>query len=77
MASNGTIRQFCSLCGSSMTFSASDGLGETIEFALGTLDSNIGLLSDAHIYVGLKANWTIICDDLPQCKKSRGSYQRI
>ena len=58
-----------------MTFTASDEQGQIIEFALGTLDSDIDLRPDAHIYVGSKANWTEICDGLPQYKEGRNSAQ--
>jgi hypothetical protein len=54
-----------------MKFSASDSPGEFIEFALGTLDTDLDLRPDAHIYVGSKASWTIICDDLPQYEEGR------
>jgi len=72
-ASNGTVRQFCKTCGSSMTFAAANDTGELIEFSLGTLDSDIDLNPDAHIYVGSKANWVEICDDLPQYEAGRDS----
>lgn len=70
-APNGTVRRFCKLCGSSMTFASADDTGELVEFALGTLDSDIDLNPDAHIYVGSKANWVEISDDLPQYDAGR------
>lgn len=71
-ASNGSIRQFCENCGSSMTFQASgEENGDVVEFSLGTLDSDIELKPDAHIFVGSKANWVEICDTLPQFKNAR------
>jgi len=70
-ASNGTVRQFCKLCGSSMTFTPSDDTGELVEFSLGTLDSEIDLRPDAHIFVDSKANWSDISDDLPQYEGGR------
>ena len=70
-AGNGTVRRFCKVCGSSITFAASDDTGELIEFALGTLDSEITLRPDAHIYVGSKASWFDIQDDLPQYQNGR------
>ncbi|MFW5442712.1 MAG: GFA family protein [Methylococcaceae bacterium] len=73
LATNGTTRQFCSVCGSSMTFSSSKNSAETVEFSLGTLDSEILLSPDAHVHVASKANWTIICDNLPQYDGDRGS----
>lgn len=65
-AENGTVRRFCKVCGSSMTFAAADDTGRLIEFSLGTLDSKIALRPDAHIHVGSKANWLEIHDDLAQ-----------
>ena len=40
VADNGTMRQFCKICGSSMTFKPADHSGNSIEIALGTLDPN-------------------------------------
>jgi len=74
-ASNGTVRRFCRKCGSSMTFTPSNDQGEFIEFTLGTLDSDLDLSPDAHIFVGSKANWTEICDNLPQYKEGRNSTE--
>ena len=74
-ANNGTVRRFCKICGSSMTFAPANDTGELIEFSLGTLDSEIELQPDAHIYIGSKANWFEVCDDLPQFEKGRGSVK--
>ena len=68
---NGTVRQFCSRCGSSMTFEASNSSGELVEFALGTLDSDIELRPDVHIYTEFGANWYEITDDLPVFPRGR------
>ncbi len=70
-ADNGTVRRFCKLCGSSMTFTPSNDTGDLIEFSLGTLDSDIDLRPDAHIFTGSKATWYEISDDLPQYKEAR------
>jgi len=70
-ANNGTVRRFCKVCGSSMTFSASDDTSELIEFSLGTLDSEIDLHPDAHVYIKSKVGWFEICDDLLQYKAGR------
>ncbi|MGH1541124.1 MAG: GFA family protein [Arenicella sp.] len=72
-ADNGTVRQFCQRCGSSMTFAAAGDTQELVEFALGTLDSDIEHRPDAHIYVESKASWVQICDDLPQYVDGRNS----
>ena len=66
VAGNGTRRKFCSVCGSSLTFAPANDDGELVEFSLGTLDTEITLRPDAHIFVGSKANWVVISDDLPQ-----------
>lgn len=71
LANNGSVRQFCQNCGSSMTFAASKDTNNLIEFSLGTLDSDLDVPPDAHVYTGSKANWVDICDDLPQHKKGR------
>ncbi len=71
VAKNDSVRQFCQSCGSSMTFAASGEDNGLIEFALGTLDSDIDIFPDAHIYITSKANWVEIKDDLPQHKKAR------
>jgi hypothetical protein len=71
VASNGSVRQFCNNCGSSMTFAESEETTGLIEFSLGTLDSDLDVSPDAHIYTASKANWVDICDGLPQHEKAR------
>ena len=73
VAENGTVRKFCRHCGSSMTFSSPNVQRDVIEISLGTLDSDLEVRPDAHIFVGSKANWTTICDDLPQYEAGRQS----
>jgi len=75
-ADNGTTRRFCRNCGSSMTFSPHNDEGKYIEFALGTLESNLEQKPDAHIFVDYKASWFDIADDLPQFAESRTSEKR-
>ena len=72
-AKNGTIRKFCSKCGSSMTFKASSGQEDVVEFSLGTLDSDINHRPDAHIYIAYKANWLVLHDDLQKYSEGRDS----
>ena len=72
-APNGTRRGFCGHCGSSLTFAASSDTGELVEFALGTLDSDIELKRDAHIFTAFGANWYAIDDDLPTFPEGRDS----
>lgn len=73
VAENGTTRQFCKKCGSSMTFSPRHNPEGLVEFALGTLDSEIGLQADAHIYIASKVSWCTVNDDLPQFEAGRDS----
>jgi hypothetical protein len=70
-AENGSVRQFCNHCGSSMTFAASKDETDIIEFALGTLDSKIDARPDTHVFTNYKADWSTICDGLPQNKEGR------
>ncbi len=74
-AENGTIRKFCPKCGSSLIFQDSLDTTDVVEFALGTLDSDIEIKPDVHIFVSSKANWLDIRDDLPQFSSHRSSKQ--
>lgn len=70
-ADNGTIRQFCPNCGSSLIFKPANDPGTFVEFALSTLDDDVEVFPDAHIFVDYKANWSSICDGLPQYREYR------
>ncbi len=70
---NNTTRQFCQNCGSSLTFEVADGDDSVVEFALGTLDSDITERPDVHIFTDFKASWFDIDDDLPKYKEGRDS----
>lgn len=72
-APNGTVRRFCSNCGSSMTFAPANDSGEFVEFTLGTLLDAPELNPDAHVFVGSKARWDYIADQLPQYEAGRES----
>jgi hypothetical protein len=72
-APNGTVRRFCKQCGSSLTFADSAEAVDLIEIALGSLDTPLTQQPDAHIYVGSKANWSVIADGLPQYLEGRMS----
>ncbi|HVU79310.1 MAG TPA: GFA family protein [Gaiellaceae bacterium] len=52
----------CALCGS-LLFSV---VGERVHVAYGSLEDPPSLLPTAHIFVGSKAPWYEITDDLPQ-----------
>ena len=71
LGTNNSIRRFCKTCGSSMTFQPSFDNGGLIEFALGTLDSNIDSKPDGHIFLDYKANWYDVEGDLPKHKEGR------
>lgn len=60
-----TARQFCETCGSSLFFVESDHPNETW-VALGTLDGDPGAPIEKHIFVGQKAPWFTITDDIRQ-----------
>ena len=66
VAENGTIRQFCSNCGSSLTFQSPAYQSKEIEVSLATLDDEVDLSPNAHIYVDSRACWYDITDGLPQ-----------
>lgn len=54
---------FCSECGSSL---AASEKGVVTSITLGTVNGDPGIKPVAHIYVGSKASWFEISDDLPQ-----------
>jgi hypothetical protein len=72
-APNGTRRKFCSACGSSLIFEEANANGEIVEFALGVLDTAIPRVPDVHIFVGSKASWYSVEDDLPCFREGRNS----
>ncbi len=74
-AKNGTTRTFCKVCGSSLLFESSTDKGESVEFALATLDTKIDAKPDAHIFTAYKANWFEITDALPRHNEGRSPKQ--
>jgi hypothetical protein len=54
---------FCSECGSSL---AGTEEGRITTVTLGTVEGDPGTKPESHIFVGSKAQWTEINDDLPQ-----------
>lgn len=76
LAPNGTKRQFCEHCGSSLIFIASNDTGDVVEFSLGTLDSDIELKPDVHIFTDYGACWYEIRDELPQYAEGRQSKRK-
>lgn len=71
-ADNGTVRKFCSCCGSSLFFESKYNRTEgTIEIALAAFDSLEPIYVDAHIYTESKVDWLDINDNLPQYRQYR------
>jgi hypothetical protein len=58
-------RTFCKRCGSTLQFISTKRPG-SFSLALGTLDDDPGVQASQHIFVGSKAPWFDIADDLPQ-----------
>jgi len=58
-------KYFCACCGSPMLakFYATP---DKVRIRLGTIKEDITEQVSAHIYVGSKANWDIICEGIPQ-----------
>ena len=64
-SSPGNVRTFCGVCGSTLVTMFPDS-PETLGLVLGSLDDDPGVTPRLHAYVGSKAPWFEICDDLPQ-----------
>lgn len=67
-SSPGEYRLFCSVCGSNMV-STFDENPLWLGFPLGTLDDDPGVKPQCHVFVGSKAPWHEIADDLPQWQR--------
>jgi hypothetical protein len=67
-SSPGKFRAFCSHCGSPV-YSRLDAEPETLRIRLGTLDQDPGRRPLVHVWVGSKAPWHTISDDLPRLEK--------
>lgn len=65
LSSPGVYRVFCGGCGSPL-YSKRDSMPEAYRLRLGTLDTPVTGKPTAHIFVGEKAEWYDLCDDLPQ-----------
>ncbi|MEM8686079.1 MAG: GFA family protein [Pseudomonadota bacterium] len=64
-SSPGEHRTFCSKCGSNLV-TLFDNNPDWLGFPLGTLDDDPGAKPAFHVFVGSKAPWHDISDDLPQ-----------
>ncbi len=67
-SSPGEHRTFCRICGSNL-ITKFDNHKEVYGFPLGTLDTDPGVKPVCHVFVGSKASWYDITDDLPQYEK--------
>lgn len=67
-SSPGTRRCFCRICGSRAPSRASDGKRYFVP--AGLFDDDPGVKPAFHVFVGSKAPWWDITDDLPRFKKS-------
>ena len=59
------VRTFCSRCGSKLAFQSSQ-FPDEVWIAAGTFDDDPGIRPTSHIFVGSKAPWFEITDDLKQ-----------
>ena len=64
-SSPGTVRTFCKVCGSTL-ISLFDDNPATLGLAMGTLDDDPGIRPAFHVFVGAKASWFEITDQLPR-----------
>lgn len=63
-AETGLTRKFCSQCGSPIVSERT--VPAMMAVRLGTLDTPLAKGPRAHIFVGSKAEWEVITDDLPR-----------
>ena len=61
----GAVKAFCSICGSSL-FGGDWPAGPEVSIRLGSVDGDPGIRPQYHTFVGSKAPWDEILDDLPQ-----------
>jgi len=74
---NGTVRTFCSECGSSLGFKSGHSPNALLEVALGAMDGDVPVTPDAHIYLDHGANWYQPEDDLPKYPEGRDSTELV
>ncbi len=75
-SSPGTHRGFCSHCGSPV-LSRFDNDSSCYGLPLGSLDTDPGIRPERHVFVGAKAPWFDIADDLPQYTGAVESARKI
>ncbi len=71
VASNGAKRFFCEKCGSSLIFAPSVNEENIVEFTLSSLDSDLTLEPDAHIFTNYAVSWFHLSDELPKFPEGR------
>ncbi len=64
-SSEGVFRSFCQQCGSPL-YSRRTSMPEAMRLKLGSLDTEVDIKPEAHIFVDSKARWDHIYDDIPQ-----------
>ena len=67
-SSPGGKRMFCKKCGSPLAGS-NEAMKEVLFLYMGSLDEDPGIRPEVHIFVGSKAPWFQITDELPQFKE--------
>ena len=65
-SSERVFRVFCTACGSALAAWPSDPAVESVWVMMGTLDDDPGVKPSLHIFVGSKAPWFEMTDDLPR-----------
>ena len=75
-SSDTVSKTFCSNCGSNL-MSYYDNLPDVIGVPLGGISGDLGRLPEAHIFVGSKATWFEITDDIPQHEFWPGSEAKV
>lgn len=68
-SSPGKYRGFCGRCGSQL-YSRVDAIPGILRLRIGALDEPLDTAPSRHVYVGSKAAWFDITDDLPQYEKT-------
>lgn len=59
------VKRFCRSCGTPL-FSEHSGFPGFVYVSLGILDEDAGIVPEYHQFVGSRARWYTIGDDLPQ-----------
>jgi len=63
--SPGYTKLFCSNCGSPIISKSTRNPG-VVRVRVGTIETDIQEMPEAHIFVGSKANWDEVCGELPR-----------